>query len=206
MPYFAELVNGEVVRVIVADNIQWCQSRLGGTWLTTSYNATVRKNYAGIGYKYRGDIDAFVAPQPFFNHTLSGNAKWEFTEDADVIYVPVARDAAFALSKSLYSLIEKQKEGMYCGIVPHPTRKDVATLQLRKTDLVPVALGADSSPLVEILTPFVGKEMTQEELDNIIKAIKDNAGSQVLLTDLIPASWQQYVMTREQALAAGWIA
>lgn len=205
MPYFAEVVNNEVTRVIVADSVQWCQSRLGGTWKTTSYNATIRKNYAGIGYKYRQDLDAFVAPQPVFNYKLNANAKWEFVEDADVIYVPIARDAALALSKSLYSLIEKQKEGMYCRIIPHPTRKDVVTLQLRKTDLVPVALGADPSPLVEILTPFVGKEMTQEELDNIVKAVQDNAGNQVLLTDLIPASWQQYVMTKEQARAAGWI-
>ena len=36
---------------------------LGGTWVKTSYNGNIRKNYAGIGYSYWPDIDAFVAPQ-----------------------------------------------------------------------------------------------------------------------------------------------
>lgn len=205
MPYFAELQNNEVVRVIVADNIQWCQSRLGGTWLTTTYNASVRKNYAGIGYKYRADIDAFVPPQPVFNYTLNAQARWEFTEDVSTIYVPIAKEAAYRLSVALFQLISPGKEGMYCGIIPHPTRQDVVTLQLRTTDLVPVALGADASPLVEILTPFVGKEMTQKELDDIVAAVQANAGKVAALTGFIPPSWQQYVMTREVALAAGWI-
>ena len=36
---------------------------LGGTWVKTSYNGNIRKNYAGIGYSYWPDIDAFVPPQ-----------------------------------------------------------------------------------------------------------------------------------------------
>jgi hypothetical protein len=36
---------------------------LGGTWVKTSYNGNIRKNYAGIGYSYWPDIDAFVAPR-----------------------------------------------------------------------------------------------------------------------------------------------
>lgn len=36
---------------------------LGGKWVKTSYNAQIRKNYAGIGYSYWPDLDAFVAPQ-----------------------------------------------------------------------------------------------------------------------------------------------
>jgi hypothetical protein len=35
----------------------------GGTWKQTSYNGNIRKNYAGIGYTYNADIDAFVPPQ-----------------------------------------------------------------------------------------------------------------------------------------------
>ena len=30
----------------------------------TSYNGNIRKNYAGIGYKYDSDKDAFIAPKP----------------------------------------------------------------------------------------------------------------------------------------------
>jgi len=46
-------------------------------WKQTSYNATIRKNYAGIGYKYYADIDAFAAPQPYPSWTLDTNAQWQ---------------------------------------------------------------------------------------------------------------------------------
>ena len=39
-------------------------------WKQTSYNATIRKNYAGIGYTYDPDRDAFIAPQPYPSWTL----------------------------------------------------------------------------------------------------------------------------------------
>ena len=51
---------------------------LGGTWKQTSYNGNMRKNYAGIGYTYRADIDAFVPPQPFASWVLNEmTAQWE---------------------------------------------------------------------------------------------------------------------------------
>jgi hypothetical protein len=37
---------------------------LGGTWVQTSYNARIRKNYAGISYSYDAARDAFIAPKP----------------------------------------------------------------------------------------------------------------------------------------------
>ena len=36
---------------------------LGGTWVKTSYNGNIRKNYAGVGYSYWPDLDAFVPPK-----------------------------------------------------------------------------------------------------------------------------------------------
>ena len=36
---------------------------LGGTWVQTSYNGRIRKNYAGIGYSYDSDRDAFIPPK-----------------------------------------------------------------------------------------------------------------------------------------------
>ena len=36
-----------------------------------------RGNYAGIGYTYRADIDAFVPPQPYPSWTLDANAQWQ---------------------------------------------------------------------------------------------------------------------------------
>jgi hypothetical protein len=46
-------------------------------WKQTSYNGNIRKNYAGIGYTYRQDIDAFVAPKPYASWILNANAQWE---------------------------------------------------------------------------------------------------------------------------------
>jgi len=36
-----------------------------------------RGNYAGIGYTYNADIDAFVAPKPYASWTLDANAQWQ---------------------------------------------------------------------------------------------------------------------------------
>jgi hypothetical protein len=50
----------------------------GGTWKQTSYNGNIRKNYAGIGYTYNADIDAFVPPKPFASWLLNEEtAQWE---------------------------------------------------------------------------------------------------------------------------------
>ena len=46
-------------------------------WKQTSYNGNFRKNYAGIGYTYRADIDAFVPPKPFPSWLLNADAQWE---------------------------------------------------------------------------------------------------------------------------------
>ena len=36
-----------------------------------------RKNYAGVGFIYRSDIDAFIRPQPFPSWTLDNTANWQ---------------------------------------------------------------------------------------------------------------------------------
>ncbi len=93
MAHFAELdSNNVVLRVIVVANsdtadangtevesigVAFCQKLLGGNWKQTSYNGNIRKNYAGIGYAYRADIDAFVAPQPYPSWVLDADAKWQ---------------------------------------------------------------------------------------------------------------------------------
>lgn len=70
MSHWAEIDNsGLVLRVLVGDNNepdegQAFMESLGGTWVKTSYNGTIRKNYAGIGYTYDANRDAFIAPKP----------------------------------------------------------------------------------------------------------------------------------------------
>jgi hypothetical protein len=66
MSHWAEIdENNIVLRVLVGDNNepdegQAFMESLGGTWVKTSYNGNIRKNYAGIGYTYDADQDAFV--------------------------------------------------------------------------------------------------------------------------------------------------
>lgn len=84
MSHFAELdENNIVLRVLVGDNnlpnegYDWFVENLGGRWVQTSYNATIRKNFAGIGYTYDEELDAFIAPQPFESWTLNTQtARW----------------------------------------------------------------------------------------------------------------------------------
>jgi hypothetical protein len=40
-------------------------------WKQTSYNGNIRKNFAGIGYKYDQTRDAFIPPKPFNSWTLN---------------------------------------------------------------------------------------------------------------------------------------
>jgi hypothetical protein len=46
--------------------IEFLISWSGGytNWKQTSYNKNFRKNYAGIGYSYDAERDAFIAPKP----------------------------------------------------------------------------------------------------------------------------------------------
>jgi hypothetical protein len=73
MSHWAELdQDNKVIRVTVGDNndpngdegYQWLLDNLGGTWVKTSYNGNIRKNYAGIGFTYDELRDAFIAPEP----------------------------------------------------------------------------------------------------------------------------------------------
>jgi hypothetical protein len=79
MAHFAELAENYVVlRVCVvadeheADGENWCAGFFaGGTWIQTSYNATIRKNFAGSGYVYDSVRDAFIPPKPYQSWTLN---------------------------------------------------------------------------------------------------------------------------------------
>ena len=84
MAYFAKLNNGTVERVISVSNSDLGEPAssfpqteqagrefisnilcLEGEWLQTSYNASFRRNYAGIGFSYDHGRDAFIPPNPF---------------------------------------------------------------------------------------------------------------------------------------------
>jgi hypothetical protein len=97
MAHFAELDgNNVVIQVVVVSDVDTCNEEgfeveeIGQqflknmynqetTWLKTSYNGTIRKNYAGVGYTYNEKLDAFIPPKPY--------ESWIFDEDL-VYYVP----------------------------------------------------------------------------------------------------------------------
>ena len=49
----------------------------GLTCKRTSYNGTIRKQYAGIGYTYDAVNDVFICPQPYGSWTLDDNFDWQ---------------------------------------------------------------------------------------------------------------------------------
>ena len=88
MSHWAELdENNKVMRVLVGDNNESDEGQafmesLGGTWVKTSYNATIRYNFAGIGYDYDPIDDAFIAPAPCTHDALilTSNKQWDCSE------------------------------------------------------------------------------------------------------------------------------
>lgn len=90
MGHFAKVENGVVTNVIVAD--QEDIVGLDGQWIQTSYNTwggvhsqggvPLRKNYAGIGFLYDAERDAFILPKPY--------ASWVLNEDTCLWDAPVA--------------------------------------------------------------------------------------------------------------------
>jgi hypothetical protein len=86
MAHFAELNESNIVTQVVvvhnnelldngaeneAKGVAFLESLYGhGRWKQTSYHGNIRKNYAGIGFAYDADRDAFIAPQPFASWSL----------------------------------------------------------------------------------------------------------------------------------------
>ena len=85
MSHFAKIENGIVTQVIVAE--QDFIDTIDGEWIQTSYNTyggqhpegrPLRKNYAGIGYLYDSERDAFIPPKPFDSWVLNDDTcLWE---------------------------------------------------------------------------------------------------------------------------------
>ena len=81
MSHFAHITNGIVDQVIVIDQETLNTGHWGdpSEWVQTSYNTQggqhpegrpLRKNYAGIGYTYDTQRDAFIPPKPFASWLL----------------------------------------------------------------------------------------------------------------------------------------
>jgi hypothetical protein len=90
MAHFAKLGTGNIVEqvIVVSNDIATTEqagvdfiNKLYNTrdvWKQTSYNNNIRKNFAGIGYKYDQIRDAFIPPKPFNSWILNEDTcRWE---------------------------------------------------------------------------------------------------------------------------------
>jgi hypothetical protein len=104
MAHYAKVQNGLVTTVIVAEAefFETFVDSSPGEWIQTSYNTrggihykpdsndpsddqskALRKNYAGIGYAYNAQLDAFIPPKPF--------ASWILDEETCLWNAPIAK-------------------------------------------------------------------------------------------------------------------
>ncbi len=113
MSHFAQVKNGVVTQVIVAEQDFINTLPDSNDWVQTSYNTLggqhpegrpLRKNYAGIGFLYDGV--GFHAPQPFSSWTLNQDTYlWEAP-------VPLPDDGKMYIWSELL--------GTWTEVVPNP--------------------------------------------------------------------------------------
>jgi len=124
MAHFAQLDQNNIVfRVIVVANsditvngqeseakgIAFCQSLFGPNtrWVQTSYTGKMRKRYAGVGYSFDEQRDAFIPPQPYPSWTLDpetcdwvapipmpNDGDWYMWDESTQSWVKVTTDVA----------------------------------------------------------------------------------------------------------------
>jgi hypothetical protein len=126
MAHFAQLdENNVVTQVIVVSNnelldasgvereemgIGFCQRLFGGNWKQTSYNHNFRKRYAGIGYTYNAELDAFVPPKPYPSWVLDNDeANWK---------PPVAQPADMGMGEGQKMYIWNEETTSWDEVVP----------------------------------------------------------------------------------------
>jgi len=83
MAYFAKLGTGNIVEQVISVSNDIATTEQAGSdfinklyntrdvWKQTSYNNNIRKNFAGIGYQYDQQRDAFIPPKPFNSWVLN---------------------------------------------------------------------------------------------------------------------------------------
>ena len=79
MAHYAKIVDGIVTQVIVAEAefFDTFVDDTPGEWLQTSFNGSIRKQFAGIGCSYDKENDEFVESQPYASWTLDASNDWQ---------------------------------------------------------------------------------------------------------------------------------
>lgn len=115
MSHFAKVENGVVTQVIVIEQDVVDTGLFGdpSAWVQTSYNTyagehrlggtPLRKNYAGIGYTYDSERDAFVPPKPFPSWNLDDSTcNWN-----PPVPMPVAENKWYEWNEAILNWDEK---------------------------------------------------------------------------------------------------
>lgn len=77
---FAEVINGVVARVIIADQAFIASGAMGdpSRWIETSSTGAIRKNFAGSGFTYDAVRNAFIPPKPYPSWVLNEQTcRWD---------------------------------------------------------------------------------------------------------------------------------
>jgi len=78
----------------------WYGNFRGQVCKRTSYNGNIRKNYAGIGYTYDSELDAFIPPKQFDSWVIDeATARWEAP-------VPMPTDGVYSWDEETLSWLE----------------------------------------------------------------------------------------------------
>jgi hypothetical protein len=80
MSHYAKINNGIVENVIVAESsfFDTFVDSSPGDWIETYVDDSIRKNYAGVGYSYDPQRDAFIPPQPYPSWLLNEDTcQWD---------------------------------------------------------------------------------------------------------------------------------
>jgi len=124
----------------------------------------------------------------------------------ETFFVFADQSVAEPLSRAIYSVVNPGQDGMYARVYHHPSGEaKYSVMEFRKSDVVPIALGADGTPLGDALAITVEEgALTQQEVDNIVGAVSAYAGQEINLVDFIPASWADKQIDEQTAIDLGY--
>ena len=125
-----------------------------------------------------------------------------------MIYVPMTTQNAIDLSRNLFLVAYPNATNsvtqQYFNVVTHPSN-GMSVIAIPETMSIPVNVAANTQLIADVLAPFVaGGQILQIELDMIMESLESAKGDTILPAQLIPTSWQPYILSESQAEAEGY--
>lgn len=155
---------------------------------------------------------SMIGEKPCYNSNIThcfDGLEWGEGDDPNAtFFVYAASSVAEPLSRALFQIVfpgVDNRSGLYAKVHKGLGDQDYDLLEFRQQDVVPVDLAANPQLLEDALAITVEDgALTQQEVDTIVDAISTYAGQEINLVDFIPASWQDKIITKEQAIAQGY--